>query len=125
MLPPPAPARTRSRPACPGRTRPKPWVVQLRQRDIALQVGRSYTVSFAAKASAPRPIGVVVQKSVSPYTEYFGQRVNLTTGWSRYTYRFTMPTNESSAMLALNLAQATGQVGSMMCRWVGSSYDST
>jgi len=71
---------------------------------------RSYTVSFAAKASSNRPISVVVQKATSPYTEQSRQIVNLGTGWQRYSYRFTASANENNAHLAFNLAQATGTV---------------
>jgi len=88
----------------------EPWAVQLRRHDQVLVAGRTYTVSFAAKASSERYINVVVQKAQSPYTEHFNQCVGLDTSWQRYSYRFTASADENAAMLALNLAQATGDV---------------
>jgi len=88
----------------------KPWIVQVRQNGLPLTSGRSYVVSFYAKASSGRPINVVVQKAASPYSERFRQNVKIGTRWQRYSYRFTASRSESNAMLALNLGQATGTV---------------
>lgn len=88
----------------------QPWVVAVNQTNKAFTRSQSYTLSFMAKASAPREIRAVVQLQDSPYTELTNQAVALTTGWTRYTLNFTPTTSTTAAMLNFNLAGAAGNV---------------
>ena len=47
-----------------------PWLLQLSQSKLPLAVAQRYTVSFSAKASAPRSLDAVLQRTASPYTVY-------------------------------------------------------
>ncbi len=87
-----------------------PWAVQVRQSPIALTAATSYTLTFAAKASAPRPASVLLQGSTSPWRVYTTANASLTTSWATYSYTFSAPVSDPTGMLAFNLAQTSGTV---------------
>jgi hypothetical protein len=86
-----------------------PWVVQLSQ-DAALTSSQTYTVSFAAKASAARTIDVAAQKTASPYSIYGERLLNLTTSWQTFTFSFQGPGAPTASSLRFNVGGATGSV---------------
>jgi hypothetical protein len=87
-----------------------PWAVQVRQSPFGLTATGSYTLSFWAKASAPRPVTVLLQGSLAPWPVYVTRTASLTTGWVNYVYVFTAPASDPKGMIAINLAAATGSV---------------
>jgi hypothetical protein len=87
-----------------------PWGVQINQRNLNLGAGASVSVTFWARASASRDLQVVVQMGSSPYTEYVRRSFTLSTSWQPFSFSYTQPSSDSSAMLSFNMAQAAGQV---------------
>jgi hypothetical protein len=68
-----------------------PWDVHLGQKDVLIEQGKEYTVSFDAYATAARVISVIVGKNSDPWTVYCGdQTFPLTTSKQTYTFSFTM-----------------------------------
>ncbi|HEX9013640.1 MAG TPA: carbohydrate binding domain-containing protein, partial [Anaerolineaceae bacterium] len=94
----------------PSASSSQPWVVSVMQQNRSLSKGKSYTLSFWAKASASRPLQAIIQAQASPYTEYTHQSPGLTTSWQKFSYTFTSPVTASGAMLNFNLANAAGTV---------------
>ena len=86
------------------------YVIQLRQEGKPLVAGRTYAISFSAKASAARNIDVRLQGAASPFTTYFTKATAITTAWKQYTLLYTATASNPNVFLAFNLAQATGQV---------------
>jgi len=56
-----------------------------------LRRGKTYTISFKAKADVPRLINVKILQNHDPWINYFVQTVNLTTEWQTFTYSYTHP----------------------------------
>jgi hypothetical protein len=86
------------------------WYIQLGQGSLPLTKGRTYTISFWAKASKSRTGRINLQQDFSPWTGYLSQTFNLTTNWKQYSYTFTSPVTLSDSLFTFNLAQTTGQV---------------
>jgi hypothetical protein len=86
------------------------WYVQLLQSGVAVTAGVSYTLSFWAKADAPRTDNFVIQQAISPYTLYLQQNFSTTTGWQQYTTTFTPTVSDSNVFIGFNLAGSTGTV---------------
>ena len=61
--------------------------------------GRSYEISFMARADAPRAMQVVVREPLTPWTFYSDRTVNLTTEWQTFTHTFTAAATSTTAML--------------------------
>lgn len=73
------------------------YSVQLVQAGIPLKKGATYEVSFDAKASSNRTMGVGVKAPDRGYTAYMPvQNVNLTSQYQNYKFEFTM-TEDSDA----------------------------
>ena len=87
-----------------------PWDVQVQQRGLSLNSGRSYLLSFYAKASASRTIQAAIQQGGAPYTLYALRTLNVSTAWQQFTVPVQMSTSDSDAAVNFNLAGATGQV---------------
>jgi hypothetical protein len=65
--------------------------VQPKQVNLALTQGRTYTVSFDARASVARPMTMSVSMNHTPYSSYSSVRTfNLTTSMATYSFTFTM-----------------------------------
>ena len=93
------------------RTNGRAWGVQLEQH-IPTAAG-SYTLSFWARASSPRPLPLALQQATAPYTPYFLPSVSLTTAWQRYTLRYDATTTDDDTFFAFNLGGGAGSV------WLG------
>ena len=66
------------------------WHIQFNQW-IGLKRGKTYTISFKAKADAPRPINVKILQNHDPWANYFVKTVDLTTKWQTYSFTYTHP----------------------------------
>jgi beta-glucanase (GH16 family) len=96
---------------------PTDWYTQLSQGGLPSSLGKSYLLSFWARASTPRTISVVLQRDSAPWTEYFYSEVNLTGEWQQYSFPYVSGVDDDHAALRLNLARSAGQV------WIdGVSY---
>jgi hypothetical protein len=91
-------------------TSSNPWNVQVMQGSIGLTSGKTYTISFWAKASKSRALTVVLQQNYGSYTVYLQKNFNLTTSWAQYTTTFTPTTTDANTLFSFNFAQATGNV---------------
>ncbi len=86
------------------------WQVQLREPNLPMQAGQTYTVTFWAKASSSRQIDSLVQNYLSPYQVYKEISPTITTSWQQYSYTFTAPETQSNVFVGFNFAQAIGVV---------------
>jgi hypothetical protein len=87
-----------------------PFHVQLRQ-PLPITAGRTYTISFLAKADAPRTMNVVVQQLNDPWTTYWtSPAVSLTTSAQAYSYTFTAGTTDATTLLELYLGTSATAV---------------
>ena len=84
------------------------WHIQLWQW-LSIHQGQKYTITFKAKASAPRTISLSVQKAASPYTTYLYKVHTLTTQVQTFTDEVTINT-EDQAKLEFYLGGSTGSV---------------
>lgn len=88
------------------------WHVQFNQW-VGLSKGKTYKLTFKAKAENPRDINV---KFIHPtnYTYYAGQTYNLTTNWRTFELQFTFTADYPVANLTIELGNtsnpATGKV---------------
>ncbi len=80
------------------------WNVQLTQGGVFLESGKTYTLSFKARAEAPRTVIANIGQSSSPWTSYMGEfEVNLTTSMQLFTKTFTMTrTSDPNARVEFN-----------------------
>lgn len=88
------------------------WEVQLRQREMVIRQGHSYTVSFKARASQPTTIRPKIGNAGPPYAEFWNQTIALTTAAQTFSGSFTMsspddPTAEFAFHIGGPLATAS------------------
>ncbi|HHX61260.1 MAG TPA: family 16 glycosylhydrolase [Epulopiscium sp.] len=74
----------------------EPWDVILFQPNIALEKGKTYTVSFEGKADAEKKIRLLA--SNSDYLEYFNYTHTLTQTMKEYSFEFTVSQDTSEAL---------------------------
>jgi GH35 family endo-1,4-beta-xylanase len=74
------------------------WHVQVSQTTPIVS-GKTYTISFMAKADAARTMSVALQELASPYTTYFAQTVNLTTAVQTFTFTYNSTVTDAAALL--------------------------
>lgn len=84
------------------------WYISLAQPYLTFTAGRTYTITFWAKASTPRTTRVIIQKNYSPYTEYLKNVINLTTSWQKYTLSFTPTVTDTNMKFSFSAADSTG-----------------
>ncbi len=86
------------------------WHIQFLQSNILLEAGKSYQVSFMARASANRVVTVFTDLGVSPFNTYFSQNVNLTTASQTFTFTYTQNATTSLGRVGFNLGQSNQTV---------------
>ncbi len=86
------------------------WHVQFAQPNVSLEAGKTYEISFRAKASANRTINAFTDFGADPWTTYFSQDVNITTTAQTFTYTYTQSENRATARFGFNLGQSTQTV---------------
>ncbi|MEZ4959932.1 MAG: DNRLRE domain-containing protein, partial [Saprospiraceae bacterium] len=87
------------------------WHVQLAQQGLSIVVGKTYNVSFQAKATANRNISAMLQLDQSPYDNYWFQTVALTTTAQTFSYNFQVnTTNTGHIGLIFNLGESMAGV---------------
>ncbi len=69
---------------------PGTFDVRLRQFGFIFENGKSYLIIFKAKASSPRTIEVRTRLTMSPWTNYHTEVVNLSTSFNTYSIPWTM-----------------------------------
>jgi endoglucanase len=88
------------------------WDAQFRHREMVIQKGHTYTVSFKAHASAPTKMRPKVGMAGPPYAEYWSSTVDVGTAPQTYLGRFKMdaaddPTAEFAVHMGGALATAS------------------
>lgn len=68
------------------------WSVQFEQKDITLEQGKKYTISFEARADEPRSIGVLMEDPNNNYYKYGNIVINLTTEMTKYNLHIEVDT---------------------------------
>ncbi len=87
-----------------------PHDLELATYGIPVTSGKTYTLSFWAKASNNRTIDAVVQDADEPYTLYTRKTPSLNTNWQQFTYTFQATETKSNALVGFQVATATGTV---------------
>lgn len=73
--------------------------VQLVQRRLPFEKGRTYRVSFKARAEPSVRITANVKIDRDPWPNLWTQPLNLETGWTAYSFVFTAPRSSDIARL--------------------------
>lgn len=73
------------------------WHVQLTQSGIAIEKGKSYTLSFDATATETKKIFVKIGQDGGNYTAYLGDTITLSEAWSHFNLPFTMASQTDKA----------------------------
>jgi endoglucanase len=81
----------------------QPWEALLGQNNVAVQSGKTYTVSFQASATSAVTIGAKLQQNGAPYTAYFSQDVPLTSTPQTFSYTFTSVYSDTAAVFQFQL----------------------
>lgn len=66
------------------------WDAQIRHREMTIQNGHEYRLSFKAWSSRPTKVSIKVGMSGPPYHDYFTRPLNLTSEQQNAAFQFTM-----------------------------------
>ena len=77
---------------------------------FAMEKGKTYQLSFMAKAQADRPITVMIQRDYSPYTPYVEEKIDITTEPKTYTLTWTSPDDDPNTRLNFALGANNNDV---------------
>ncbi|GFP77204.1 carbohydrate binding domain-containing protein [Clostridium fungisolvens] len=87
-----------------------PWDVMLYQEGLTLSKGKTYTVSFNARATTPRLIELTTENS--SYTRYLDKMVKLEDYVQTYSYEFTIDKDDVAGLkFLLGKVEGLGQIG--------------
>jgi hypothetical protein len=78
--------------------------VSLRQLDVALEGGRSYTLSMLVRSDAPREVRIRIGSPVGG--SYFFRSFMVGPAWTNQTYPFIAPLTTPSAMFQIELGRS-------------------
>ncbi len=84
--------------------------LELATYGVPVSAGKTYTLSFWAKASGNRTMDAIVQNGNDPYTLYTRKTASLTSSWQQYTYTFQPTETTDNALVGFQVATATGTV---------------
>jgi endoglucanase len=79
------------------------WDAQIRHREMVIQKGHEYVVSFKAWASRPTKVAGKIGMSGPPYTDYWTKQLDLTESPQPFAYKFKMSRpDDATAEFALH-----------------------
>ncbi|MGC4069760.1 MAG: carbohydrate binding domain-containing protein [Polyangiaceae bacterium] len=79
------------------------WDAQVRHREMVIQQGHEYVVSFKAWASRPTKVAGKIGMSGPPYTDYWTKQLDLTEEPKQFAYKFKMSRpDDATAEFALH-----------------------
>lgn len=84
------------------------WHIQWKQINLKIEQDSLYTIQFAGRAMANRPIAISVMNDNSPWTGFFSTAFLLTPAWQTFQFSFRAPETCSSTRLAFQLGSETG-----------------
>jgi hypothetical protein len=87
------------------------WRVALYSDGAAVKKGKSYDISFLARANEARPLSLIIQKG-SPDWRQYGEtnKFDLTSHWKRYHLSFESSGTDSKARVEFMAGATTGSV---------------
>jgi hypothetical protein len=88
------------------------WYGQFKTVTLDISKGKSYVVSFKAKADEPFNLSTNIGLNADPWTTYSGyQKFDLTTEMKTYTYEFTMgEAGDRKARMVFDLGLLSGKI---------------
>lgn len=87
------------------------WGAQMYRSRIAVSAGKTYTMTFRARADRPLAIQAVLQQSSSPHSVYaFSDELAVGTEWQTFEVPLTSWATDSSANVILNLGRGVGTI---------------
>lgn len=85
--------------------------IQLVQRNVPLETGKDYRLTFDASAAAARDMDIIIQMPDDPWTTYVSDTVDLTTEKQSFTVDFTMEEEtDLDARVGFNFGNSTENV---------------
>ena len=85
--------------------------VSISRPSIALAAGKTYTLSFRARADRSLPLQALLQQANSPYSVHaIAEQVPLTTEWRTFELPLTTSAADSAANLILNMGTSVGTI---------------
>ena len=84
------------------------WHAKIKQRDVSMKSGETYTVIFWARSEKPREVTLSVQMQHAPWTFYQGGAINLLgPDWMEYHITFNSKADvERDMWVGLSVAQS-------------------
>lgn len=87
------------------------WHVNLYSNRASVKKGKSYDITFLARADKARQISVAIQKGSSDWRQYGGSYTfNLSPSWTRYHLSFESSGTDNKAQVEFLLGATTGSV---------------
>ena len=94
---------------CPINAGTANWHIQLRQ-NAPFTAGKTYEISFMAKADAARTMDAGLQMEGDPWTSHWGAQQNLTTANQTFNYTFSPTVTDATAKLKFYVGNNTSCV---------------
>jgi len=88
----------------------KDWHVMLKYPNLTFESGKTYLISYQARAEYNTTINMEVSKQNSPYTKYYSEDIPLTTNWERKYFLFTPTTTLTNARIAFNAGKQNADI---------------
>ncbi|MDE0634375.1 MAG: carbohydrate binding domain-containing protein [Candidatus Poribacteria bacterium] len=84
------------------------WHAKVKQRNVSMKAGETYTVIFWARSEKPRQVSLNIQEQQDPWTFWQGGDINLTgPEWAEYFVTFTAKETVARNMwVGLSIAQS-------------------
>lgn len=85
--------------------------IQLVQRNVPLETGKDYRLTFDASAAAARDMDIIIQMPDDPYTTYASETIDLTTEKQSFSIDFTMESEtDLDSRVGFNFGNSTENV---------------
>jgi len=88
----------------------KNWNIALEQRNLSIEAGKHYKISFKAKATETRDINVKISDVGGVFATYFSQDVALTDNFQDYTFNYEAPVTDTEVRIIFNMGLDTSDV---------------
>ena len=89
----------------------EPWRLQLYQNKIAIQEGKSYTLTFWCKSNRSGSIKTICMQDHDPWEHSTEKELSLSTEWQKEEFTFSGPWNDENARITFtNLATDEGRI---------------
>jgi endoglucanase len=89
----------------------EPWRLQLYQNKIAIQEGKSYTLTFWCKSNRSGSIKTICMQDHDPWEHSTEKELSLSTEWQKEEFTFSGPWDDENARITFtNLATDEGRI---------------